>query len=148
MKKIFIKNIEEMNSPAKRVAAEILKEKRGAGAAVLALEGDLGAGKTTFAQAFAKALGIKSHVTSPTFLIIRSYKLKTKNYKLFHHIDAYRLRSPEELLDLGFADLLKNPENIILIEWADKIKDLLPADARWLRFIHGNKEGERKIEVR
>jgi tRNA threonylcarbamoyladenosine biosynthesis protein TsaE len=118
------------------------------GAVVLALVGDLGAGKTTFVQGFASALGIKEKITSPTFLIVKSYKLKTKNYKLFYHIDAYRLRSSKELLDLGFAELLKNQENIIVVEWADKVRDILPAETIFIEFFHGKIENERELIVR
>ncbi len=144
---MIARDIAATNRLAEKLALEILKDKKTRkGAVVLALVGDLGAGKTTFAQAFAKALGVKEKIASPTFLIMRSYKPAGKNYKLFYHIDAYRLNSSRELLDLGFADLLKDPANIILIEWADKIKDILPADVRWLRFSHGEKEGERVID--
>ena len=76
---------------------------------------------------------------------MRSYKPAGKNTNFLSH-RRHRLNSSRELLDLGFADLLKDPANIILIEWADKIKDILPADVRWLRFSHGEKEGERVID--
>lgn len=113
----------------------------------IALTGDLGAGKTTFIQGFANGLGIKRSLLSPTFLIIRSYRLKTKNYKLLYHIDCYRLKKPAELTTLGFKGILADPKNIILIEWAEKIKKLLPKNTLWLKFSHGQKENERIIEI-
>ena len=114
-------------------------------ATVVGLYGDLRAGKTTFVQAVAKALGVSETVNSPTFLILKSYKLSAKSpartetarsggYKLLHHIDAYRLKSSDELRKLRFEELLADPENLILIEWADKVADLLPKDHTKLHF--------------
>ena len=111
-------------------------------ATVVGLYGDLGAGKTTFVQAAAKALGVDTHVSSPTFLILKSYpacqsagrQLKAISYKLLHHIDAYRLKSSSELTKLHFADLLADPHNLILVEWADKVADILPTDHTKLFF--------------
>lgn len=103
-------------------------------ATVVGLYGDLGAGKTTFVQAVAKALGVTETVNSPTFLIVKSYKLQVKSFKTLVHIDAYRLKSSDELRKLRFADLLADPRNLILVEWADKVTDLLPKDPRQLHF--------------
>jgi len=113
-------------------------------ALVYALAGELGTGKTTFTKAFAKALGVTGRVTSPSFLIMKHYPLPRG--KTFVHIDAYRLNGPEELSRLGFQNLLEDPDNIIVVEWADKVKDVVPKDARWLRFEHGERENERLIE--
>lgn len=143
---MIIKGEGETKKLAKKLASDILADKKSrSGAVVLALVGDLGAGKTTFAQGFAEGLGIKEKITSPSFLIIKSYKLKSKNYKLFYHIDTYRLNSSDELLALGFVDILKDSKNIILIEWADKVRDLLPQDAKVINFQHSKAEGERII---
>ena len=145
MKRI-LKSLEELRDFAKEIADKILAGGKFKGAVVLALAGDLGAGKTTFAQAFAKELGVKERVLSPTFLIFRSYKLKAKNYQLFYHCDVYRLKDEKELEVLKFSDILNNPQNIVLIEWADKIKEILPKDAVWLHFSHGKSEGERVVD--
>ncbi len=122
-----------------RISLEKTKEKAEALARILparvyALTGNLGAGKTTFAQFFLRALGVSGPITSPTFVIIKNYKLQTKNYKLVYHIDCYRLNNSEELLALGFAEIIADPEALVLIEWADKIKNLIPHDALWLDF--------------
>ena len=103
-------------------------------ATVVGLYGDLGAGKTTFVQAAAKAFAIPNHIVSPTFLIMRTYPLPTPPYELFTHIDAYRLSDSEELKKLRFEELLKDPKGLILIEWADKVADLLPKDHTKLHF--------------
>ncbi len=113
-------------------------------ALVIALEGDLGSGKTTFIQGLAAGLGVKENVLSPTFVIQKDFSLSLKNYKDLFHIDAYRLKNPEELLELGFGDLIKNPENIIVIEWADKIQKILPKNVIKINF---NNLGEDKRKI-
>jgi tRNA threonylcarbamoyladenosine biosynthesis protein TsaE len=124
-------------------------------ALVIALRGDLGTGKTTFTQGFFKGLGIKRRAVSPTFVIMRRYKIpkqrqvtSDKRQGLFadvYHFDAYRLKKAEDLEVLEFGDILSNPQNIILIEWPERIKEILPKSTVWLRFWHGKKENERKI---
>lgn len=107
-------------------------------ATLVGLYGDLGAGKTTFVQAVAKALGVFEHVTSPTFLIYRTYNLQptTNNgkFKTLVHVDAYRLKNTDELRKLRFEELLADSKNFILVEWADKVTDLLPKDHQKLYF--------------
>lgn len=125
-KKIVSKSPQQTQQLAKDFAQEILKEKPQKTAAVLALQGDLGAGKTTFVQGFAKALGVQEKVTSPTFILMRHFELSDANFKDFYHIDCYRLNTLEEILDLGFEDLIKNPMNIVAIEWSEKISNTLP----------------------
>jgi tRNA threonylcarbamoyladenosine biosynthesis protein TsaE len=127
----------------KKVAQELAKKSKGR---IFALKGDLGAGKTTFVQAFLKALGVKGRVLSPTFVIMRSYQLK--DGRRVHHLDAYRIKKDKELVDLGFKDLIKDKNNIILIEWADRIKKLLPTETIWLEFEHGKSSKERVIKIK
>lgn len=106
-------------------------------ALVVALGGNLGSGKTTFIQGFAKGLKIRESVLSPTFLILKQFPINSRHsYTNFYHIDAYRLKNPDELLELGFGDLIKNPENIIVIEWADKIKKILPKNTLRIKFLN------------
>ncbi|OHA69003.1 MAG: tRNA (adenosine(37)-N6)-threonylcarbamoyltransferase complex ATPase subunit type 1 TsaE [Candidatus Wildermuthbacteria bacterium RIFCSPLOWO2_01_FULL_47_18] len=120
-----------------KIAKSILKFPIGKHAAVVSLEGDLGSGKTTFSQGFAKGLGIKQNVTSPTFVIVKPYKIRDTRYKLFYHIDCYRIHKPKELLDLGWKEILKNPRAIILIEWGDQVRRILPKDSIRIAFSHG-----------
>lgn len=115
-------------------------------ALIIALEGNLGSGKTTFIQGLAKGLGVKENVLSPTFLILKQFSITLKKYKNFYHIDAYRLKNPEELLELGFEDLVKNPENLIVIEWADKVKKILPKNILKIKFTNLGKN-KRKIKI-
>lgn len=114
-------------------------------AAIFALTGELGSGKTTFTQGFFGGLGVKKRVSSPTFVLIRSYSLRLTTYNLAYHIDCYRLRKPKELLDLGFQEILVDPRNIVVIEWAGKVRRYLPKSAVWVKFEHGKRENERSI---
>src|SRR4051812_40158014 len=97
----------------------------GRNATVIGLSGDLGSGKTTFTQSIAKALGVTENVTSPTFVIEKIYSLKNPstltelNFEHLIHIDAYRLESSRELLNLGWHDIVLDPKNLILIEWPE-----------------------------
>jgi tRNA threonylcarbamoyladenosine biosynthesis protein TsaE len=115
------------------------------GALVFALRGDLGAGKTTFVQGFLKGLGLKKRAPSPTFVIMRRHVLKHKKFSNIFHVDAYRLKNAEQLDALDFKAVLADPRNIVLVEWADRVRSALPARAIWLRFEHGKKENERAI---
>ena len=108
-------------------------------AIVVALIGELGAGKTTFVQKFAKALGITEPVLSPTFVIL-------KKYGNLVHIDAYRLESAKELEALEIYDLIADPNNVIFIEWADRVKEILPDNSITIHFDHVN-ETTRKISI-
>ncbi len=103
-------------------------------ATVVGLYGDLGAGKTTFTQAAAKALGVTETLNSPTFLIQKRYMIQDSRFRNLIHIDAYRLKSSDELRKLRFEELLADPKNLILVEWADKVADLLPSDHHKLQF--------------
>src|SRR4051812_21038937 len=91
------------------------------GATVIALQGDLGSGKTTFAQFFGKHLGVKETIASPTFLIQKNYKTWNPFFKELIHIDAYRIEAPKELSILHFEETLSDPAKIILIEWPEKV---------------------------
>ena len=120
-----------------KLAKDILKKKPEKTAFVIGLEGELGSGKTTFVQGFAKALGIKEKVLSPTFVIIKRFQfnnLTIKQFNNFYHLDCYRIKKPRELLDLGFKEIISNPRNIVAVEWADKIKKIMPEDVLWINF--------------
>lgn len=90
---------------------------------VVSLTGELGAGKTAFVQGAARALGVQDPVTSPTFVLVRQYRGDVP----VHHVDVYRLDRIQEVLDLGFEDLL-DPSGVVFIEWGDAIDTLLPDD--------------------
>ena len=117
-----------------------LKSKK---ALIIGLAGELGSGKTTFIQGMAKGLQIKERITSPTFVIMKKFKLGPVPYlKYFYHIDCYRVQS-KDLLDLGFKEIISQP-NVVVIEWAEKIKKILPKDTFWIKFEYLDKD-KRKI---
>lgn len=90
---------------------------------VVCLDGDLGAGKTTLTQSIAAALGVREYVTSPTFTIIKEYEGRLR----LCHMDVYRIDSPDDMYDLGFDEYIYS-DGVTVIEWSDKIKDMLPSD--------------------
>lgn len=102
---------------------------------IFCLQGDLGAGKTTFIQGVAKALKIKEKITSPTFVLMKNFSLNKKLpfFKLYH-FDCYRFDKPEEILVLGFKKIIKNQKNLVFIEWPEKIKKFIPKNTIWINF--------------
>lgn len=129
---IFTSNPSQTKRAGRLLAGQILKNKSGKKASILGLVGDLGGGKTTFLQGFAKGLGIKEKITSPTFVILKKFQIS--KLKTFYHIDCYRIKKPEELLDLNFKKIISSPPNIIAIEWADKIRKIMPKETIWINF--------------
>ena len=101
---------------------------------VVSLEGPLGGGKTEFLKGIAKFLKLKEKVFSPTFLIMKSFSCKTSFFKTLWHLDCYRIEKPKEIKELDFLEIIKNPENLIFIEWGDKIKKILPKDHWKIKF--------------
>lgn len=139
-------NAKETRKLGMLLAGECSKMKQGGHALVIALEGDLGGGKTTFMQGLARGLGVKEKITSPTFVLLKIFKLARKNFRHLAHIDAYRLKSARELRLLGWNELLSDPANIIVVEWADKVASLMPADCVRIIFDYRDKN-KREINV-
>jgi len=117
---------------------------------ILCLQGDLGAGKTCFLQGFAKGLDIKQKITSPSFVILKKFKIDNQlskiHYQYFYHIDCYRIQKPEEIMDLGFKRMLSDNANIIAIEWPERITKILPKQIIKIKFEFINKN-TRKIII-
>lgn len=116
------------------LAEELLKvEKKKA--IVINLQGELGGGKTTFTQGFARGLGIRSKILSPTFNIFKKFPIKKGNqFKFLFHFDCYRIEKNSEIINLGFQEIVENPENIVIIEWGNRIKEIIPTDAINIKF--------------
>ena len=108
---------------------------------VVALSGDLGAGKTTFIKGVAEGLGISSRINSPTFIIMR-------DYGDFYHVDLYRLEKNvnQEVENLGLMDIISEGKSIVVIEWAEKIKKILPKNTIWVE-IKDLGEQKRSIKI-
>ncbi len=98
------------------------------GATVVGLYGNLGSGKTTFTQAVARIMEVKDIVNSPTFVIEKIYETKHPDFHRLIHIDAYRLEKAAELQTLNFEELVENRNNLIIIEWPENVKEILPPD--------------------
>ena len=108
---------------------------------VYSLSGPLGAGKTCFTQGLARGLGVEGYVRSPTFVLMTRHKGRFT----LHHIDLYRIGSPEEAWDLGLDEQLFD-SGVCVIEWAEHAEDLLPEDSLWLEFSYGESDEGRRIE--
>jgi tRNA threonylcarbamoyladenosine biosynthesis protein TsaE len=105
-------------------------------ATVLALQGDLGAGKTTLTQSLAQVLGITDPVVSPTFVIAKFYQTHEGTFEHMVHIDAYRIESLDELGPLGWQSIMQQPRTLIVVEWPERIADALPAGTHHFTISH------------
>lgn len=143
--KIKSKTLEETADFALSFVQNLKPSKEGA--TVFNLSGDLGSGKTTFTKEVAYLLGIKKEeVTSPTFVIEKIYAIQHRDFTHLIHIDAYRLEKPEELLHLGWEEIIKDRKNLIFIEWGEKVKSILPQETKTIRFEFID-ESTRTIEL-
>lgn len=120
---------------AARLAERVRAALPGRAATVIALRGELGAGKTTFVQGFARALGITHHPKSPTFNLAKQYSIPGTPYSLWH-LDCYRLAGFQDLQTIDLHRLFTDPANIILIEWPERVGDGLPRDRIEIHFTH------------
>lgn len=139
----------DMDKIAKTFLGALLKSAKKEVALVVGLRGDLGAGKTTFVQAAARHLAVKTKINSPTFVIIKKHKisskLKNKKHKFLFHLDAYRLKNEKELMVLGWEEIIKNTDHIIFIEWPENVEKAMPKAAKFISILHGKKEDERVL---
>jgi len=110
----------------------LLPQKRGAH--VLALSGELGVGKTTLVQVLAQTLGVVEHVTSPTFVVMRTYEAHHPRFRSLVHIDAYRVEDIREMEVLHIPELLARDDVIVCVEWPERIGALIPDDAIRVQF--------------
>ena len=125
-KTVITNNFEETQD----IAREFVNELKDGDA--IALYGDLGSGKTTFAQGLAKGFGIEKRIISPTFVIVRTYRITNHELRIknFYHIDLYRTESKRDIDVLGIREIIEDSGNIVVIEWAEKLGNLLP-EKRW-----------------
>lgn len=123
------------------IAAEIIKKYPGTH--IFGLQGDLGSGKTVFVRGVAKTFGIEKNITSPTFVIMKNYPV---DGKIITHIDAYRLNSKEDLEGIGFNEMVADPNQLIFIEWPERIFDKFPPEMKLINFQYVD-EKTRKITI-
>ena len=110
---------------------------------VLALDGDLGAGKTAFSRGFVHAMGYAGRVTSPTFALVNEYPTPQG---LICHFDLYRIESEDALYEIGWQDYLDG-RRILLVEWGRRVPDAMPAHTVWLTLAYTPREDERRITI-
>lgn len=137
--------LEHVDTFAKEIVSKIhMKTDR---AYMVFLSGDLGSGKTTTTKSIAKELGVEEDITSPTFVILKRYEVKRGEFKNLIHIDAYRLKNYEELRKIKFEEYMSDASNLILLEWPEMVmSEELKSDMN-IQFTHGEKEGERDVEL-
>jgi tRNA threonylcarbamoyladenosine biosynthesis protein TsaE len=139
MKKIITHSEAETNSLGAKIGKEL---KPGS---VVALYGELGAGKTVFTKGLSRGLGVSDRLLSPTYVLMREYNLPTLKGKLYH-LDLYRLTSAKDLKSTNLEEIIKQGTNVVVIEWAEKAKGMLPKDVVTVKFKVLS-EGEREITV-
>ena len=129
----FISNSEQDTLQFARKYAKNLKPGQ-----ILGLVGELGAGKTLFTKGLADGLGINQNISSPTFNLMRLYEINNpkinKKIKRFCHIDAYRVKNEYEVINVGVEDYMGQNDSVTVIEWADKIKNILPSRVIYINF--------------
>jgi tRNA threonylcarbamoyladenosine biosynthesis protein TsaE len=138
----------DLKNVVERVLAKLpKKEERVGRAALITLSGDLGAGKTTFVQELASALGVKEAVQSPTYVLMKSYELKDRQFSTLVHIDAYRLAGAEEFEALEPASFLLDEDVLVAIEWPERIEGALPKPDVALTLSSEPPAGEEEAEA-
>lgn len=123
----------------KEIAKEILDEVRimkKNKATLIVLSGELGTGKTALTKEIAKHLGVKEKIISPTFVIMKIYKTKDKKFKKLIHIDAYRLNKSTELMILGWDEIMKDKNNLVLVEWPENVPDCTDVHSCKIKITH------------
>ncbi len=127
---VTVSNLDALPAVARQLLASLSAQ---TGATVVALTGDLGAGKTTLVKALALELGITEEVSSPTFIVARYYDVTHHPYfDQFIHMDVYRLTDPRELDVLRWDVLLRTPRTLIVVEWGNQVASRLPPETRWI----------------
>ena len=139
--KFTTQNAEETRKLGEKIARSL------SGGEVLALYGELGSGKTTFVQGLARGLGIKKRVLSPSFTLIKQYKISPPRCNTLYHIDLYRIENEKDADGLGLKEIWSDPKNICVIEWAEKIKKILPKE-RWEIHFEYLSENVRQIVIK
>ena len=135
----FLPDLEALTTEARAFVSRLSPREHGA--TLITLSGELGAGKTSFTQGMAQALGVSEAVTSPTFVLEKVYELHRAPFARLIHIDAYRLTGGEELRALGFDELMGEAGNLIVLEWPEKVADLLPAPTHRITLTVPESEG-------
>lgn len=143
MKEVFsIESEDDLKEVLVGISKHLVPQEEGA--TVIGLVGELGAGKTTSAQLLGRYIGVVSTMQSPTFVIERVYPIAWNGFTTLAHLDMYRL-SPGDLPSVKLHERLVDKQTLLIIEWADMIKDTLPKNTHWIT-ITRTKDGAREVE--
>lgn len=134
----------EVDGYAAELLGELASNPTTDGATLVTLSGDLGAGKTTLVQALGRALGVTEVVTSPTFVVMKSYETTHPSFTTLIHVDAYRIDDVSELGPLNFNHLLQTPHTLVCLEWPERITSALPQHVQALS-LEAQPDGSRVI---
>jgi len=139
MKKIITNSEKETVELAKKYASKLK------GREVIGLIGELGAGKTIFTKGLAAGLGVKQTITSPTFVLMKIYPIRNSKFEIRNlvHIDAYRIKTPQDIIAIGAQEYFNRSDTVTVIEWADRVKKILPKKTKIVNIIY--KEDKRII---
>ena len=140
---VLTQSAEETGNLAANIVKKLLQNESES-ATVVGLCGELGSGKTTFMKGIASALGVKETIVSPTFVIEKIYKLENSKFDHLIHFDAYRIEKSDELLHLGWNEMISNPKNLIFVEWPERVIDIMPENHKKIEFHHSD-ENKRTI---
>lgn len=145
------RNLVELRSIAEQFLKVLAEKPIKENATVVGLSGDLGAGKTAFTKCIASILGITDVVTSPTFILQKIYiiprgSIVGERFTKLIHIDAYRLNSSDEMRALDWGTILQDEHNLILLEWPEQVKDVLPDDMVKISLTYVS-EGVRSVDI-
>ena len=152
-----MKRISQNAAATQTFGKQLAKKLRGG--EIIALHGDLGAGKTTLVKGLAAGLGVTQHITSPTFLLMRGYEIANSkgqiansrgqrakgSIKRLIHIDCYRIKSANEIKDIGALEYFGRPDTVVVVEWAEKIKKILPRQIKKITLGLGKSIDQRII---
>jgi len=143
-----MKYISDSIQETQKIATDFIKSiaPKNDKATVVGLYGNLGAGKTAFAKCVANTLGVAENITSPTFVIEKIYELPDSKFTHLIHIDAYRLKDSNELLKLGWEEIISDKNNLILIEWPEIVDSAMPEHIK-IRLKTLENESSREIEI-
>lgn len=139
--------LKELPYFTRNILAALMLAKAKSVATVVALVGDLGAGKTTFVQTLARELGVGEVVQSPTYVLMKKYQITNSKFKTLIHIDAYRLDNAAEFDALRPEEFLDDPHALVVVEWPSKIGGKLPVPDMTITFTEGRTPEERDIDA-
>lgn len=139
------KIISKSKSQTEKLGVELSKKLKAKD--VVCLYGDLGSGKTTFVKGLARGLKVRSRVISPTFIIIRSHLTRGEEINCLYHVDLYRLESLKQIKEVGIKDIFYDKKAVVVIEWPEKAKKILPKK-RWEVFFKQKDKETREILIK